>query len=133
MPFDVSKDVVQLHDVSAQYGGGTITANGTYDLKEQVLTADAQLQQVTQSLPGKQQEQVHINGKLAVLAKLVQDKLTLHAAADTMDISWRSLKLNRLAFDGSYDSKGLVIDDLSFLPTAAVPWLPKDALPRMAL
>lgn len=114
VPFDVSKDVVQLHDVSAQYGGGTITANGTYDLKEQVLTADAQLQQVTQSLPGKQQEQVHINGKLAVLAKLVQDKLTLHAAADTMDISWRSLKLNRLAFDGSYDSKGLVIDDLSF-------------------
>lgn len=69
MPFDVSKDVVQLHDVSAQYGGGTITANGTYDLKEQVLTADAQLQQVTQSLPGKQQEQVHINGKLAVLGQ----------------------------------------------------------------
>ena len=51
VPFDVSKDVVQLHDVSAQYGGGTITANGTYDLKEQVLTADAQLQQVTQNYP----------------------------------------------------------------------------------
>ena len=31
-----------------------------------------------------------------------------------MDISWRSLKLKRLAFDGSYDSKGLNIDDLSF-------------------
>ena len=79
-----------------------------------VLTADAQLQQVTQSLPGKQQEQVHINGKLAVLAKLVQDKISLHAAADTMDISWRSLKLNRLAFDGTYDGRGLVIDDASF-------------------
>lgn len=113
LPFAGSKEAVQLHDVTAAYGGGTISANGTYALKEQTLTADVELHDVTQSLPGKAGESVHASGKLAVLAKLAQDKLDIQAAADTMDIQWRSLKINRLAFDGFYDAKGLTIDNLS--------------------
>ena len=113
LPFAGSKEAVQLHDVTAEYGGGTISANGTYSLNEKMLTADVELHNVTQSLPAKAGESVHASGKVAVLAKLEQDKLQLQAAADTMDIAWRSLKINRLAFDGSYDAKGLTIDHLS--------------------
>ena len=113
VPFSGSKEAVELHDAAAEYGGGAISANGTYDVKEQTLTADVDLKNITQKLPLKADDSVHISGKLAVLAKLAQDKLDIHAAADTMDIVWRSLKVNRLAFDGAYDEKGLTIDNLS--------------------
>lgn len=113
LPFAGSKEAVTLHDVTAEYGGGEISANGTYAFKEKTLTADVELKNVTQKLPGKATENLHASGKLAVLAKLLEDKVELQAAADTMDISWRSLKINRLAFDGAYDAAGLTIDHLS--------------------
>ncbi len=113
LPFSADKNAVQLHDVSADYGGGKITANGTYGIEEKTLTADAEVQNVTQQLPGENTDSVYINGKLAVLAKLLDDKIALHAAADTMDIKWRSLKLNRLAFAGSYNANGLIVDNFS--------------------
>ena len=113
LPFSVNKDAVQLRDVSADYGGGKIAANGSYEIDSKTLTADAKVKNVTQQLTGEAADSVHVNGKLAVLAKLVDDKVVLHAAADAMDIKWRSLQLNRLAFDGSYNNKGLTIDNFS--------------------
>lgn len=113
LPFAGSKEAVQLHDVMAEYGGGTLAANGTYALNEQALTADVELKNITQKLPVATDDSVHISGKLAVLAKFAQDKMDIHAAAETMDIAWRSLKVDRLAFDGTYDEKGLAIDNLS--------------------
>ncbi len=112
LPFSGNKDALQLHDVSVDYGGGKIIANGSYEINGKTLTADAEVQNVTQQLPGEAGS-VHASGRLAVLAKLLDDKMALHAAADTMDIQWRSLQLNRLAFDGSYNSKGLVVDNFS--------------------
>lgn len=113
LPFSVNKDAVQLRDVSADYGGGKIAANGSYEINSKTLTADAEVKNVTQQLPGETADSVHINGNLAVLAKLLDDKVALHAAADTMDVKWRSLQLNRLAFDGSYNNKGLMVDNFS--------------------
>ncbi len=113
VPFSGNKDAVVLHDVYAAYGGGEITANGTYALGDNTLTADVELKNVTQKLPGKATESLHASGKLAAVAKLAQDKIAVQAAADTLDISWRSLKINRLAFDGAYDAEGLKIDHLS--------------------
>lgn len=113
LPFSVNKDAVQLRDVSADYGGGKIAANGSYEINSKTLTADAEVKNVTQQLPGETADSVHINANLAVLAKLLDDKVALHAAADTMDVKWRSLQLNRLAFDGSYNNKGLMVDNFS--------------------
>lgn len=113
LPFAVNKDAVQIHNMSAAYGGGTVTANATYNLKENSLAADVDLQQVTQKFSGKQTESIHLNGKLAVLAKNLSEQLQLHAAADTLAVEWRSLVVNHLALDGSYDKQGLKIDNFS--------------------
>lgn len=111
LPFAGSKEAVQLHDMSADYGGGHLTANGSYELANKTLTADVDVQNVTQALGEK--DSVSASGKLAVLAKMLEDKMEVHAAADTLAIQWRSLKINHLALDGSYTDKGLKIDRLS--------------------
>lgn len=111
LPFAGNKDAVQLHDVSAEYGGGKIAVNGSYELANKTLTADVDVQGVTQPLGAK--DSVSASGRLAVLAKLLEDKIQLHAAADTMDIKWRSLQIKRLAVDGSYNAEGLKIARLS--------------------
>lgn len=111
LPFVGSKDAVQLHDVSAEYGGGKIAANGSYEIANKTLTADVEIKNVTQQFTEK--DSVHADGKLAVLAKLADDKMDIHAAADTLNLNWRSLSINHLAFAGRYDDKGLTIDNLS--------------------
>lgn len=111
LPFVISKEAVQLRDVSAEYGGGKLTANGSYELANKTLTADVDVQGVKQSLGAA--DSISASGRLAVLAKLLDEQMELHAAADTLQLQWRSLKINRLALDGSYNAKGLKIDRLS--------------------
>lgn len=113
LPFRADKENIILDGFQAEYGGGSIKANGAYSIKEQVLTADAQLQNITHHMPDKPEDDIHLNAKLAVLAKALQDKVELHAAADTLDLRWRSLTINKMALDGALNEAGLIIDHFS--------------------
>lgn len=113
LPFRADNENIILENVQAEYGGGSIAANGAYSIKDKALTADAQLQNVTHRIPDKPEDTIHINAKLAVLAKALQDKVQLHAAADTLDLRWRSLSINKMALDGALDDAGLTIDHFS--------------------
>lgn len=112
LPFKADKNEVQLHDVSLCYGGGTITAEGSYELEAQDLVAAVELEQVTQAIPGTE-ESISLNGRLAVAAKSVMEQLRLHAAAETLELQWRDLTVHKMAVDGSYSSEGLKLDDFS--------------------
>ncbi|MDY4919613.1 MAG: translocation/assembly module TamB domain-containing protein [Phascolarctobacterium sp.] len=113
IPFRADKREVVLENIAAQYGGGTISGNGTYNLEEKVLMADVNLQNVTHQPVDSPKDAVHINAKLAVLAAQQDEKLDIHAAAETMDLSWRNLTIKQMNFDGGYDKQGLVINHFS--------------------
>ncbi|MGN1088340.1 MAG: hypothetical protein ACI4QQ_04370, partial [Phascolarctobacterium sp.] len=87
--------------------------NATYSLEEKVLTGDLELKDVTHVTPDRPKDDVHINAKLALLAKVLEDKLQLHAATEVMELEWRGLKINRMNMDGAVDKNGLAIDHFS--------------------
>lgn len=113
LPFRADKEEVVLDTVTAAYGGGSLEGNATYSLEEKVLTADVDMKNVTHVTPGRPKDDIQINAKLAVLAKVLEDKLQLHAAADTLDLQWRGLKIKRMTLDGVVNQKGLEIDHFS--------------------
>ena len=113
VPFSGNKQQVELQELSAVYGGGTIKGNAAYALEERALTADLSLKDITHATPGRPKDDVHINAKLAVLGKAMENGLQLHAAAETMDVSWRGLVINKLSLDGLVNAKGLEIDHFS--------------------
>ena len=113
LPFRANKQEVIVEQLAAAYGGGSIGANATYNLEEKVLTADMEVAGVTHATPNRPKDDVQVNAKLAVLAKVLEDKLQLYAAADTMDLQWRGLKINKLSLDGAINNKGLTIDHFS--------------------
>ena len=99
--------------MTAAYGGGSLEGNATYSIEEKVLTADVDMKNVTHVTPDRPKDDIQINAKLAVLAKVLEDKLQLHAAADTLDLQWRGLKIKRMSLDGVVNQKGLEIDHFS--------------------
>lgn len=113
VPFSANKQQVELQELTAAYGGGSIKGNATYNLEEKALVADLALDKVTHSTPNRPKDDVYINAKLAVLGKALADKLQLHAAAETMDVRWRGLVINKLNLDGVVNAKGLEIDHFS--------------------
>ena len=113
VPFSGSKQQVEIQDFSAAYGGGSIKGNAAYNLEEKALTADLCLENITHYLPDRPKDDVHINAKLAVLGKALEDKLQLHAAAETMDVRWRGLIVKHMTLDGAFSEKGLELDHLS--------------------
>lgn len=113
LPFRGDKKEIILENVAAAYGGGAIKCNATYSLEEKVLTGDLELKDVTHVTPDRPKDDVHINAKLALLAKVLEDKLQLHAATEVMELEWRGLKINRMNMDGAVNAKGLTIDHFS--------------------
>ena len=113
LPFRGDKKEIILENVAAAYGGGSIKGNATYSLEEKVFTGDLELKDVTHVTPDRPKDDVHINAKLAVLAKVLEDKLQLHAATEVMELEWRGLKINRMNMDGAVDKNGLAIDHFS--------------------
>lgn len=113
LPFRGDKKEIILENVAAAYGGGAIKGNATYSLEEKVLTGDLELKDVTHVTPDRPKDDVHINAKLALLAKVLEDKLQLHAATEVMELEWRGLKINRMNMDGAVNAKGLTIDHFS--------------------
>ncbi|MEE1194081.1 MAG: translocation/assembly module TamB domain-containing protein [Phascolarctobacterium sp.] len=113
LPFRGDKKEIILENVAAAYGGGAIKGNATYSREEKVLTGDLELKDVTHVTPDRPKDDVHINAKLALLAKVLEDKLQLHAATEVMELEWRGLKINRMNMDGAVNAKGLTIDHFS--------------------
>ena len=113
LPFRGDKKEIILENVAAAYGGGAIKGNATYSLEEKVFTGDLELKDVTHVTPDRPKDDVHINAKLALLAKVLEDKLQLHAATEVMELEWRGLKINRMNMDGAVDKNGLAIDHFS--------------------
>lgn len=113
VPFSADKEQIIVENLAAAYGGGSIKGNATYSVEEKVLTGDLSLANVTHATPGRPKDDVHINAKLAVLAKALEDKLQVHAAAETMDLQWRGLKIDHMSLDGVLAKQGLTIDHFS--------------------
>lgn len=113
LPFRADKQEIVIDELNAAYGGGSLEANATYSVEEKVLTADVTAKNVTHVTPERPKDDVHINAKLAVLAKVLKDRVQVHAAADTMALEWRGLKIDRASLDGAFNSKGLEIDHFS--------------------
>lgn len=108
----LAEQTLQLDKAELTYGGGKIKLHGTYDLENSALIADAEFDNVAQSIPGTEDDSITISGKTALLAELDKDIWKLHAAADTMNIKWRSLVVNKLSFDGNFDGEKLTVEHL---------------------
>lgn len=108
----LAEQTLLLDQAELSYGGGKISVHGTYDLQYNALLADAEFDDVKQQVPGTDADKITVSGKTALLAELDNDIWKLHAAADMIDIRWRSLTINRLSFDGSFDGDKLTVEHL---------------------
>ena len=113
LPFAMGSGAVQIVNAEIGYGGGKIVANGTYDMDDKTLTADVDLRNVVQKVPDRPADDIKLSGKMAVQAKVTEDKTLINAAADTVDIQWRSLHINRVAFDGDYKDGAINVEHFS--------------------
>lgn len=117
LPFTYSKQLMQIDNASVQYGGGIVKATATVDLRENSLTADLALNNVSYNMSIKNGDVIHANGNLAVVGRMEakDDKKNyiIHAGADTFDLSWQDLQINKLALDGDFDGKKLTVDHFS--------------------
>jgi translocation and assembly module TamB len=113
LPFRVAEQQVIIEELSAGYGGGEISGSATYSIDEQSLVGDVRLKNVTHAVDDSGQNDVHIDAKLAVVAKQEEDGLALQATADTMDLRWRTLTINRMSLDGSWNEQGLKLEHFS--------------------
>ncbi len=112
-----NQENIIIHDINADYGGGHISGNGTYEVKTKSLTSDIKVDHVTQTVPvNGNNEDITANGLVALIAKIEgenNDQIKLQAAADTLQITWRDLVLDHFTMDGIYDEAGLDIGHLS--------------------
>ncbi len=113
IPFNGNKEQVVLESVSAEYGGGKLIGNGTYSIGEEILTADLQLENVTHAMTSKPQDNVHIDAKLAILLKMAKNGINVQAAADTLNLRWRSLQIDKINLDASYNNGTLLLNHFS--------------------
>lgn len=111
LPIALTEEELQLQQGVFDYGGGRITANGSYALEEKLLAADVSLANVGyEVLPG---EVAHANGTLAIKADASGENVAIEAAADTFDLGWKGVKISKLALDGNLDDNGLNIRHFS--------------------
>ncbi len=115
IPFAVDGESMQVGNAEFTYGGGKVVFNGNYNLPEQSLLADVNIQNVAQQLPNLPDDTVQLNGSVAVLASNKDDVLNVQAAADAFDLQWRTLKIHKLGFDGSVANGVLHINHFSAL------------------
>lgn len=117
LPFTLSRNLLQIDKASVLYGGGEVRVSATNDLRENSLTADISLNNVSHKMSIKHGDEIHANGELAVVGRLEENNdrksYQIHVGADTFDLSWKDLKINKMALDGDFDGKNLVIDHFS--------------------
>lgn len=120
LPFTVSKKFVQIDSASVSYGGGKAVASATADLRDETLTADIDLNNIKHKLSTKPGDEIHANGAMAVLVRPKTDKdnqeqkiYELHVAADTVNLKWQDLLINKMALDGDVDGKKITINHFS--------------------
>lgn len=109
------ESLISIKQAEAEYGGGTVKVKGRYDVQDNFLIADAQLAGITQKVGLLNDENICLSGDVAVMADLADDKMQIHAAADTFDLSWRSLRINKITFDGSLQDDVLTVEHLGAL------------------
>ena len=111
LPLALTTKEVQLQNAGFDFCGGRITANGSYERNTKILAADVNFDNIGYEL--LQGDIAQANGVLALKATFNDDDIQIDAAADTLNLSWRDLKISKLAFDGSFDKKGLNIKHFS--------------------
>lgn len=111
LPIALTTKELQLQQGAFDFGGGRISANGSYLLEDKILAADVNLKNVAYNLVGN--VPAIANGEVAVKALVKDDILELQAAADTFDFSWKDLKVSKLALDGSFDGQNLQVNRFS--------------------
>ena len=118
LPLTFTKELVRASDISLRYGGGTVRASLTLLPAAKELAADISLQGVKQELPGRPEDTLSLNGAAALRLRPktagVADsgEFTVEAAAETLQLGWRSLTLDRLTLDGTWDGERLSIAHL---------------------
>lgn len=120
LPFTLSKKFVQIDDASVNYGGGKAVASATIDLRDETLTADIDLRNIKHKLSAKVGDEIQANGAMAVLVRPKTEKTTntkkvyeIHAAADTVNLQWQNVLINKLALDGDIDNRKITINHFS--------------------
>jgi len=117
LPFTLSKKLLQIDKASTVYGGGEIRTSATVDLRDDSLTADIFVANVSHALSAKGGDVIKANGSIAVLGrkekKNDRETFQIHAGADTFDLKWQDVLINKLNFDGDYDGNKLTVDHFS--------------------
>ena len=93
--------VAAVSRFTAAYGGGTATGSFVYDLKQGLVTGQADLRNVTLSGAKTAGEKVLVNAVLAGDGTYDREKgrLKMNIASDAMNLQWRDTVLNVLDFD----------------------------------
>lgn len=115
-------DLADMKDLKAikakgtlSYGEGNIAFNGGYDETVEAFLADASFNKVAIALPDMPNDVVTLNGEVALLANVKEERIDVQAAADAFDLSWRTLKVHKLGFDGTFENGNLNINHFSAL------------------
>ena len=115
-------DLADLNDLKAikakgklSYGDGSVAFNGGYDETAEAFLAEANFNKIAICVPDSPEDTITLNGEVALVADVQEEKVDVQAAADAFDLSWRTLKVHKLGFDGSFENGNLNIDHLSAL------------------
>ena len=112
-------DLKDLESIKAQgkltYGEGSIAFSCGYDETAKAFLAEADFKKVAISLPDREEDTVTLNGAIALAADVQDEKVDVQAAADAFDLSWRTLRVHKLGFDGTFINGNLDIKHLSAL------------------
>ena len=111
----LADNTLQLQKAELSYGGGSVKMQGSYDLQDSTLIANVDFDNVTQQIAALKNDSITASGGIALLAQKNDDIWQLHAAGDTFNIKWRSLLINKLGFDGSFDGQKLTVAHLGAL------------------
>lgn len=116
LPLTFTKELVRASAVSLRYGGGTVQGSLTLLPASKELAADISLRSVKQELPGRPEDTLSLNGVAALHLRPKNTdgsgEFTVEAAAETLQIGWRSLLLDHLTLDGTWDGERLTIAHL---------------------
>lgn len=111
LPIALTTEELQLQQGTLDFGGGSISANGSYVIDERTVAADVAINNVGYEIIGK--DKAVANGVIALKAVIDDDNMELQVAADTFDLGWRDLHISKMALDGSFDGKSLNIKHFS--------------------
>lgn len=134
LPFTVTKQLCQIDKASTIYGGGEVHTSATIDLRENTLTADIDVKNVAHVLSNRKDDVIKANGSIAVLGRKEEkdgrETFQIHAGADTLDLKWQDVTINKMNFDGDYDGHKVTVDHFSAYTGDGVLVLQGNAVPE---